>query len=244
MGATVCTAVAADPDLALVAAVDPHGPAATWPASRVAAGLEAVRGRRRRGRRRLHRGGGGPRQPAPGSRRWGLHAVVGTTGLTAADLDRCAAAFTGSNCLVAPNFAIGAVLMMRFAELAAPFFESAEIIELHHDRQGRRAVGHGACGPPSAWPPRRGLGRRPHDARKSWPGPGAARGRPASTSTRSACGAWSPTRRCCSARPAQLLTIRHDSTTAPPSCRGWCWPSNGSADTPALTVGLDAYLGL
>ena len=46
---------------------------------------------------------------------------------------RCASAFTRSNCLIAPNFAIGAVLMMRFAELAAPFFETAEIIELHHD---------------------------------------------------------------------------------------------------------------
>ena len=41
--------------------------------------------------------------------------------------------FTGSNCVIASNFAISAVLMMRFAELAAPFFDSAEIIELHHD---------------------------------------------------------------------------------------------------------------
>ena len=37
--------------------------------------------------------------------------------------------------MIAPNFAIGAVLMMRFAELAAPYFESAEIIELHHDQK-------------------------------------------------------------------------------------------------------------
>ena len=41
--------------------------------------------------------------------------------------------FTSSNCIVAPNFAIGAVLMMRFAEIAAPFFDTAEIIEIHHD---------------------------------------------------------------------------------------------------------------
>src|SRR5690606_8603534 len=45
------------------------------------------------------------------------------------------AAFTRSNCLIAPNFAIGAVLMMRFAELAAPWFETAEVIELHHDQK-------------------------------------------------------------------------------------------------------------
>ena len=39
----------------------------------------------------------------------------------------------GPNCVLAANFAISAVLMMRFAELAAPFFDTAEIIELHHD---------------------------------------------------------------------------------------------------------------
>ncbi|MEZ5269878.1 MAG: dihydrodipicolinate reductase C-terminal domain-containing protein [Microthrixaceae bacterium] len=37
--------------------------------------------------------------------------------------------------MIAPNFAIGAVLMMKFAEMAAPYFDSAEIIELHHDKK-------------------------------------------------------------------------------------------------------------
>jgi 4-hydroxy-tetrahydrodipicolinate reductase len=68
----------------------------------------------------------------------GIHAVVGTTGFTDGDLGNLAARFAGPdagapNCVVAPNFAIGAVLMMRFAELAAPWFDGAEIIELHHD---------------------------------------------------------------------------------------------------------------
>lgn len=65
----------------------------------------------------------------------GVHAVVGTTGFSADDLARYEAAFAASsaNALIAANFAIGAVLMMRFAELAAPWFETAEIIELHHD---------------------------------------------------------------------------------------------------------------
>ncbi len=67
----------------------------------------------------------------------GVHAVVGTSGF---DEDRIAAVstfWTGevSRCLIVPNFAIGAVLMMRFAELAAPHFPAAEIIELHHDRK-------------------------------------------------------------------------------------------------------------
>jgi hypothetical protein len=65
----------------------------------------------------------------------GMHAVVGTTGFTDADLEAFRTEFSGSNCLIAANFAISAVLMMRFAELAAPFFDTAEIIELHHDKK-------------------------------------------------------------------------------------------------------------
>ena len=64
-----------------------------------------------------------------------IHAVVGTTGFTDTDLDRFREVFTSSNILIAANFAIGAVLMMRFGELAAPFFESAEIVELHHENK-------------------------------------------------------------------------------------------------------------
>ncbi len=65
----------------------------------------------------------------------GIHAVVGTSGFTEADYEGLSAAFDRSNCIIAPNFAIGAVLMMRFAELAAPYFDSGEIIELHHDHK-------------------------------------------------------------------------------------------------------------
>ena len=63
----------------------------------------------------------------------GIHAVVGTSGFTEGDYGAIGERFTSSNCLIAPNFAIGAVLMIRFAELAAPYFDTAEIIELHHD---------------------------------------------------------------------------------------------------------------
>ena len=67
--------------------------------------------------------------------RHGVHAVVGTTGWTADRLDRVRAALAdapGVGVLVAPNFALGAVLLMRFAALAAPHYESVEIVELHH----------------------------------------------------------------------------------------------------------------
>ncbi len=88
--------------------------------------------------------------------RAGVHAVVGTTGFDLGELERACAAERGAatgaegasagahesagerdraNVLVAPNFAIGAVLMMRFAAEAARHMAKAEIIELHHDRK-------------------------------------------------------------------------------------------------------------
>ena len=70
-------------------------------------------------------------------RQMGAHAVVGTSGFTESRIDEIRRSWgTGPpNLVVAPNFSIGAVLMMRFAELAAPHFAAAEVIELHHDRK-------------------------------------------------------------------------------------------------------------
>lgn len=66
-----------------------------------------------------------------------IHAVVGTTGFTAERLEKAEELFTKSdaNALIAPNFGLGAVLMMQFAAKAAPYFESVEIVELHHPRK-------------------------------------------------------------------------------------------------------------
>ncbi|MDQ1395793.1 MAG: 4-hydroxy-tetrahydrodipicolinate reductase, partial [Acidimicrobiaceae bacterium] len=138
----VCQAVMGDPDLELVAAVDPHHAgldvrsvtgvdapglqivpdAASLADSAVEVAVDFT-----------------VADAARENLRWcaaaGVHAVVGTTGLSADDFDELRRLFPsdGPNCLVAPNFAIGAVLMMRFAEMAAPWFETAEVIELHHD---------------------------------------------------------------------------------------------------------------
>ena len=67
----------------------------------------------------------------------GAHAVVGTTGLTDAQLEqlRERASSGSANCFIAPNFALGAVLMMEASKLAAPHMRSVEIIELHHERK-------------------------------------------------------------------------------------------------------------
>jgi 4-hydroxy-tetrahydrodipicolinate reductase len=69
--------------------------------------------------------------------RAGVHAVIGTTGFDLQALREAVQAQQGqgANVLVAPNFAIGAVLMMRFAAEAARHMAKAEIIELHHDRK-------------------------------------------------------------------------------------------------------------
>lgn len=65
----------------------------------------------------------------------GIHAVVGTTGWTDERLARLRTSLAASpetGVLIAPNFSIGAVLTMKFAQIAAPWFESVEVVELHH----------------------------------------------------------------------------------------------------------------
>ena len=115
-----------------------------------------------------------------------MHAVVGTTGLVADDLAAAARAFDGrrANAVVAANFAIGAVLLMRFCELAAPYMDGAEIIELHHDAKRdapsgtalhtaeRIAAARSAAGAPyrRPTPPPRRAGRGPRGE-----GPGGVR---------------------------------------------------------------------
>jgi 4-hydroxy-tetrahydrodipicolinate reductase len=141
MGREVCRAVVAHPELDLVAAVDPAhagvgldtliGPLAAG--VRVAGGLEEL-------------AAAGAEVVVDFTRidvaratlaycaTEGIHVVVGTTGFSEEDLADLRRRFGGPrspNCIVAANFAIGAVLMMRFAELAAPWFDGVEIIELH-----------------------------------------------------------------------------------------------------------------
>jgi 4-hydroxy-tetrahydrodipicolinate reductase len=141
MGSTVCQAVLDDPELELVAAVDPlHAGLDLRHAARVESDLHVS------ATADALLGAGAEvvvdfthlaaaRGNLAFAAEHGLHAVVGTTGFSDQDLGTYAAAFTKSSCLIAPNFSIGAVLMMRFAELAAPWFDTAEIIELHHDRK-------------------------------------------------------------------------------------------------------------
>jgi 4-hydroxy-tetrahydrodipicolinate reductase len=67
----------------------------------------------------------------------GRHAVVGTSGFNEARIGEVEGFWTGGagNCLIVSNFSIGAVVMMRVSEIAAPHFDAAEVIEMHHDRK-------------------------------------------------------------------------------------------------------------
>ena len=132
MGATVCDAVAAADGLELAAAIDTVGGGGAVHGVQIRADLKAL----------VEAKcdvvvdftvAAAARDTLPFLALHGIHAVVGTTGFSDDDLASFRSAFTGSNCLIAANFAIGAVLMMKFAEQAAPYFETAEIIEFHHN---------------------------------------------------------------------------------------------------------------
>ena len=143
MGATVCQAILGDPQLELVAAVDPLHAGIDLRQF----GIEAPSMQISRSADALADAGAEVAvdftvvDAARDNIAWcadnGVHAVVGTTGFSADDVDGFRARFeaSGANAVIAPNFAIGAVLMVRFAELAAPYFETAEVIELHHDQK-------------------------------------------------------------------------------------------------------------
>jgi 4-hydroxy-tetrahydrodipicolinate reductase len=130
MGETVCAAVQEAQDMELVARADPR--LGTSLAEALAAEPEVVVDFSQ------------PDSALPNALRClraGAHVVVGTTGFDLDELSRRAreiAAERGdraANAFVAPNFAIGAVLMMRFAAEAARYMARAEIVELHHDRK-------------------------------------------------------------------------------------------------------------
>ena len=141
MGAEVCRAVIAEDDLDLVAAVDPsaHGRDLDSLIGVPAGGIvvsEAIGSL----------GEAGVEvavdftvaAAAVAGLSWcaanGTHAVSGTTGIGKDEIDLLRRSFgSGTNCLIAPNFSLGAALMMRCAELCAPIFGAVEVVELHHD---------------------------------------------------------------------------------------------------------------
>jgi len=176
----------------------------------------------------------------------GIHAVVGTTGF---DDDRLAVLrswLDGSptGVLVAPNFSIGAVLMMRFAAAAAPFYESVEIVELHHPDKADAPSGTARRTASLVAAARREAG--------SGPIPDAT-----STALDGARGADVEGIRVHGLRirglvahqevvlggEGETLTIRHDSLDRVSFTQGVLLGVRRVPDVPGLTVGLESFLG-
>jgi 4-hydroxy-tetrahydrodipicolinate reductase len=177
----------------------------------------------------------------------GINTVVGTTGFTEQRLERVRTWLShkpGVGVIIAPNFGIGAVLMMQFAARAARYFESAEIIELHHP---------GKLDAPS--------GTATHTARAIAQARAAAGlGPPPDATKEEAAGARGTDIdgvRVHSVRAAGLvahqevlfgtagetLTIRHDSYERASFMPGVLLAVRSVQSRPGLTVGLDALLG-
>ena len=173
----------------------------------------------------------------------GIHAVVGTTGFDDVDLARFRSEFIRSNCVIAPNFAIGAILMMRLAADAAPYFETAEVIEYHHDQKVDAPSGTAML-----------TAERIAEASAQWADD------PTTTTVVEGArgGEAQPGVRIHSVRmrgmvahqevvlgtTGQTLTIRHDSYDRTSFMPGVVMAAKAIADRPGVTVGLDVLLDL
>ena len=177
----------------------------------------------------------------------GIHVVVGTTGFTDERLEqaRDLAERGGTGVLVASNFSIGAVLMMHFSAQAARFFESVEVIELHHPNKADAPSGTSAttAGRIAAARAEAGLGPVPDATVQSLPG---ARGaevdgvRVHSVRLRGLIAH----QEVLFGGEGETLTIRHDSLDRVSFMPGVVAAVRAVPGLPGLTVGIDSILGL
>ena len=175
----------------------------------------------------------------------GIHAVVGTTGFTAERLDQVRSwlADTHTNVLIAPNFAIGAVLSMHFAKQAAPFFDSAEVIELHHPQKADAPSGTAARTASLIAEARKGLPPNPDSTSTSLPGARGADvdGIPVHSVRLAGLVAHQEV---LFGTVGETLTIRHDSLDRTSFVPGVLLAVRRIKDHAGLTVGLEPLLNL
>jgi 4-hydroxy-tetrahydrodipicolinate reductase len=178
----------------------------------------------------------------------GVHAVVGTSGFDDERLATLRGWLSDApqvGVLVAPNFAIGAVLMMRFAEQAAPWFESVEIVELHHPAKAdapsgtARRTAQLVAGARSA----AGLGDQPDATTSALDGVRGAgvAGVPVHAVRMRGLVAHQEV---LLGAHGETLTIRHDSLDRASFMPGVLLAVRRVADRPGLTVGLEHLLNL
>ncbi len=178
----------------------------------------------------------------------GAHVVVGTTGWTPerlAVLREQLGEAPGVGVLVAPNFAVGAVLMMAFAQQAARFYESVEVVELHHPDKVDAPSGTAARTADLVGAVREeaGLGPVPDATTHDPDGARGARvhGVPVHSVRLRGLVAHQEV---LLGGPGELLTIRHDSFDRVSFMSGVLAAVRQVGDHPGLTVGLEHYLGL
>jgi 4-hydroxy-tetrahydrodipicolinate reductase len=178
----------------------------------------------------------------------GIHAVVGTTGFDATRLDtlkKLLASNPKVGVLIAPNFALSAVLMMKFAKSAAKYFESAEIIELHHPEKVDAPSGTASRTAELINEARReaNLGKMPDKTAKSLDGArGAKIGEVPIHSVRLR--GLVAHQEVLFGDKGELLTIRHDSLDRSGYMPGVLVGVREVSSNPGLTVGLEHYLKL
>jgi 4-hydroxy-tetrahydrodipicolinate reductase len=173
-------------------------------------------------------------------------AVVGTTGFTAERLDLIRgwlAASAGTGVLIAPNFAIGAVLSMYFAQKAAPYFESAEVIELHHPQKADAPSGTATRTAELIAQARKGMPPNPDATSGGLPGARGADvdGVPVHSVRLTGLVAHQEV---LFGTMGETLTIRHDSLDRTSFVPGVLLAVRQIAGRPGLTIGLEPLLDL
>jgi 4-hydroxy-tetrahydrodipicolinate reductase len=176
----------------------------------------------------------------------GIHAVVGTTGFTDERLQKVRswlAAKRGVSVLIAPNFAIGAVLSMHFAKQAAPFFESVEVIELHHPQKADAPSGTATRTAALIAEARKGLPPNPDATSTSLPGARGADvdGVPVHSVRLAGLVAHQEV---LFGTLGETLTIRHDSIDRTSFVPGVLLAVRRVAEYPGLTIGIESLLNL
>jgi len=180
--------------------------------------------------------------------RHGIHAVVGTTGFDDARLELLRgwlADSPGTGVLIAPNFSVGAILMMQFAAKAAPFFESVEVVELHHPDKADAPSGTARRTAELIAAARREAGSPPMPDATSQELEGA---RGADVEGVRVHGlrirGLVAHQEVVLGQPGETLTIRHDSLDRSSFSPGVLAGLRAIGDHPGLTVGLEHFLDL
>ncbi len=176
----------------------------------------------------------------------GIHAVVGTTGFTAERIDQVRdwlADAPGASVLIAPNFAIGAVLSMHFAKQAARFFDSAEVIELHHPQKADAPSGTATRTAKLIAEARKGLPPNPDATSSALPGARGADvdGIPVHSVRLAGLVAHQEV---LFGTAGETLTIRHDSLDRTSFVPGVLLAVRRIKEHPGLTVGIEPLLDL